>query len=117
MDAASVSEVRIVIKTSLTDGEVQTFIDDAVLIAELCPALVLSSVNIQKSAVKWLAAHLISTTNSGMLTQRSIGDASDSYVAPALGSGLKSTSYGQRALLLAPELATIGKPEPQLWVL
>jgi hypothetical protein len=117
MDAPSLSEVRIVIKTSLSDVEVQTFVDDAVLIAGTCPTLVESNAAIQKSAVKWLAAHLISTTNSGLLTQRTIGDAADSYAAPTLGAGLKATSYGQRALLLAPELANIGKSAPQLWVL
>lgn len=117
MESPSIREVRVVFKTSLGDDEVQSFVDDAILIAEQCPALVLSSVSIQKSAVKWLAAHLLSTSHSGVLTQRTIGDATDSYAAPTLGAGLKSTSYGQRALLLAPELANVGRPDAQLWVL
>lgn len=117
MESPSISDVRIVFATSMLDGEVQTFMDDAVLLALQCPALVASNAATQRSVVRWLTAHFMSILSSGILTQKAIGDASDSYAAPTLGAGLKSTSYGMRALALVPELADVGKPAPQLWVL
>lgn len=96
------TDVRAIISTSLTDDQLDSLISDAALIAGDC---ILSLDEARQTAIiKWLAAHLIVSTagSRGALTSKKMGDASESYAAPQLGSGLRSTVYGQRALDLDP---------------
>jgi len=96
-----VSAVRAIIGTGLSDPQVQSVIDDAALLAEGCPAVAGYDAPRQKAIIKWLTAHLIaSTAHAGVLTQKALGDASESYARPQTGLNLAGTSYGQQALVL-----------------
>lgn len=100
----SVAEVRAVITTTLGDEQVQARIDDAALIVDGCPAIVVMSDAQQKAIVKWVAAHLIasSTAEGAQVLSKKLGDASETYSRASLGIGLAGTYYGQQALLLDP---------------
>jgi len=119
MEAPTIELVRDVITTSKSDAFVGSMIEEAALIAGTCQAVVDAPAPKQSAIVRWIACHLISLNNSGTLSQQSIGDASESYVAAqaAFGKGLSSTSYGQRAILLEPELSKVGRPSPVFVVL
>lgn len=98
--------------TELPVPVVQSFIDDAALIAEKCLAAL--SCDRQTAMLKWLTAHLIASAGdeSGEIrTSEKLGDATDSFARATLGEGLAGTFYGQQALLLDPNacLKKIGK--------
>lgn len=110
----TVDEVRATITTSLTDAQIQLFIDDAVLVASQCASFLGFDASRQQAIVRWLTAHLLSTVmnkGGGNLTAESLGDASKSYGTSALGKELRSTMYGNAALQLDPSgcLARLGK--------
>lgn len=104
------SEVRSIISSPKDDTFVAMMIDDAVLFLENIASVVAASESMQKAIVRWVTAHLISVSNSGQLTQKSIGDATDSYASNSalFGPGLRSTTFGQRALALDPNLINVG---------
>lgn len=107
-----VSAVRAIIGTDLSDPQVQSVIDDAALLAEGCPKVGGYDLARQTAIVKWLSAHMLaSTAAAGVLTQRALGDASESYMRPIAGLNLSGTSYGQQALALDPSgcLARLGQ--------
>lgn len=98
-----VTDVRAIIATDYDDATITALIDDAALIGESC----LSSLSSdrQKSAIKWLTAHMLASTNdtSGkQLESESLGDASKSFQKSTMGEGLKGTAYGQQAIAIAP---------------
>lgn len=103
-------QVKAIVETSLDDSVVDSVILDASLLAEQC---LQGLSNDRKTAIiKWLAAHLIaSTDSSATLASSKLGDASDTYVRATTGEGLKGTTYGQQALSLDPNgcLARLGK--------
>lgn len=112
----SVDEVRAIVPApNLTDAQVQSYIDDASLIAE--PCLTQLSDTRQKAIVKWLSAHLLtiaaesSGAASGVIRSESLGQASVSYDTVKFTDMLKGTAYGQQAMLLDPCgcLANLGK--------
>jgi hypothetical protein len=108
----SVAAVRGIITTDLTDPQVQAVIDDAALLAEGCPVVAGYPAARQSAIVKWLAAHMIaSTARTGVLTQKALGDASESYARAQVGLNLSGTTYGQQALALDPSgcLARLGQ--------
>jgi hypothetical protein len=109
----TVAAVRLIITTTLVDASVQAFIDDAELIARGCTVVAGYEEEVQAAIVKYIAAHLISVQSgkSGVLTQKALGDASESYASGAMGDMLKASRYGQQALLLDPSgcLANLGK--------
>jgi len=120
----TLADVRAIIATSLTDGQLQAVIDDAGLIAEACPAVVGYPATRQAAIVKYITAHLLagsagSSAGSGAITQKALGDASESYAAGQFGMDLKSSQWGQKALLLDPSgcLATLGRERAQFEVL
>lgn len=96
------TEVKAIIATTLGDAAVDAFVADALLFVEDCPAVALVSASKQKAIIKYLAAHLIVCSNPTLatVTQRSLGDASDSYAVAPAGNDLRSTTFGQQALLL-----------------
>lgn len=105
-------DVRVVVKTALTDIQIDSVIQDAKLLARRCIESLDSET--QTAILKWLTAHLISAIKSkggGTLTSDALGDASQSYSTVNLGKQLGSSAYGQNALLLDPNgcLARIGK--------
>lgn len=104
--------VRTIIETELSDPQILSVIEDAALLAEGCPAVVGYPAGRQTAIVKWLAAHIIaSTSKTGVLTQKALGDASESYARAQTGQNLAGTTYGQQALALDPSgcLARLGE--------
>lgn len=108
-------EVRAILATSLTDAAIESIIEDAELMVEDC----IASMTCQRKTaiIKWVTAHLISSTSSGtsggtgVITSDSLGDASRTYAKPTLGStGLFGSTYGQQAMALDPNgcLASLG---------
>ena len=96
--------------TSLTDPEVESYIDmSVVLLDEVFESEDLSS-NIRKELERWLTAHLISVTKERTVAQEKIGDASVKYTGK-WADGLKSTSYGQVVLQMdiTGKLGALGK--------
>jgi hypothetical protein len=73
------------------------------------------------SIVKWVAAHLIASRGGaeGTLTQRTLGDASETYAKAVVGSFLKGSPYGQQALALDTNgcLVNLGKQRATFKVL
>ncbi len=119
----SVDDVRVIISTSKDDTAISAYITDAVLIAEGCPAIAEMSEARQQAIVKYLTAHLISTApgagGGGVLTQKSLGDASETYASGMLGMGLESTPFGIQALAFDTSgcLRTLGKIRASLYAL
>lgn len=115
VSAPTVVDVRIVITTSGSDDQVQTAINDAVLLASRCASVSQLSDDLKAAIYKYIAAHILATQPGGqsnrVLTQRSLGDASESFAAPMLGFSLQGTQYGQMACSLEGTgcLANIGK--------
>lgn len=109
----TVEAVRLVITTAMNDTAVAAFIEDATLLAEGCAGIASLTPTRQAAIVKWLTAHLIATHSGGggQLTQKSLGDASESYAAGAAGVNLNATRYGQQAVSLDTTgcLANLGK--------
>lgn len=108
------TEVRAIITTSLTDAQIDAIAADALLLVEACSSFTSYSDARQTAIVKWVTAHLIASSNAtggGALTQKSLGDASESYARPMLGVGMGGTTYGQQAIALDTSgcLAQIGK--------
>lgn len=103
LSTPTVDEVRSVITTSLSDAQVLTMIADAALVVSRCPSIADAPESVQSAVVRWAAAHLIAIREpSGLVTQKSMGDASESYARAPLGVGLSGTFYGQQAILLDP---------------
>lgn len=108
----SVAAVRVLITTTMSDDAVQSFIDDASVMVKPCALGI--DCDTMTVIVKYLAAHMIAlsaTKGGGALSQKSLGDASESYARTASGTGLSETAYGQLALNLDPTgcLANLGK--------
>lgn len=98
-------DVRYIITTSLDESALQSYIDDAALMAS--PCIFNYTPDRQRAIIKWLTAHLLSSSpNNGSgsggqtLASQRLGDASETYVNPAPSSleGLASTSYGRMAM-------------------
>ena len=103
------SEVIAITGTDFSEAVVDAIIADAALIAEGCISSY--SDERQTAIIKWLACHLIASTNgasgtgSGSVTSSKLGDASE--------------SYGQQALLLDTNgcLARKGRPPATVQVI
>lgn len=94
---------------------VESIISDAALIAARC----LDGVpcGTQKAALKWLAAHLIaSTQEGGVLTSSRLGDAQESYSRAVMGNGIMGTTYGQQAVAILPCLGRAGRAQARITV-
>lgn len=95
-----VSDVRSIIKTSLSDSDIQGFIDDASTLAEGCISSLATSR--QSLIIKYLTAHLIAMAGKGgkdaLVTSKKLGDASESYARGAAGEGYAGTPFGRQAL-------------------
>ena len=101
--------------TTLGEHVVALVIEDASLIGAECLSGLSSAA--QQAALKWLAAHLIASTDSGAtLASESLGDASQSYVRAQVKDGIAGTVYGQQAIALAPCLARIGRAKARITV-
>lgn len=110
-DASAVQEI-----TScgiLTVDAIRNIIEDAALMVAGCVSGLDPST--QQSIVKYVAAHIISTTGLGgaaaRRTSKRLGDAAESYATPTFGANLSGSSFGQMAIALDPSgcLATLGQ--------
>lgn len=109
-------DVRVVISTTLTDDEIDALIAELALEGSPIYACLdaITNGDLQAAILKWLVAHFISTTKNlggGAVTADKLGDASRSFSTAQLGTELRSSTYGQNALLLDPNgcLARIGR--------
>ena len=108
---------------SLTGAElpasvVDTLIEDAVLMAGNC--LKHYGDDRQTAIIKWLAAHLVaSTEGNAEIQSESVDGASQTFVRPEPGEGLRGTSFGRQALGLDYRgcLEGIGKRRPTVEVI
>lgn len=105
------SDVIALTETGLSAAVVTTLIDDAALVAGDC--ITGYADDRQTAIIKWLAAHMVASTDAGggTLTSDKLGDASQSYARATMGDGLRGTIYGQQALALDTNgcLTTRGK--------
>lgn len=105
------SDVIAITGSTLPSAVVDALIADAALVAGDC--ITPYAADRQTAIIKWLAAHMIASTdaNGGTLTQDKLGDASQSYARATLGENLRGTIYGQQALALDTNgcLVTRGK--------
>lgn len=94
------SDVIALTGTALPEAVVTSLIADAALVAGEC--LTGYSDDRQTAIIKWLAAHMVASTDAGgaTLTSEKLGDASQTFARATMGEGLKGTIYGQQALAL-----------------
>lgn len=101
--------------TTLPEPVVYSIIDDAAIIGRDCLAAL--DADTQEAAIKWLAAHLIASTDSGAtLASERLGDAQQTYVRAQVKDGIAGTVYGQQAIAIAPCLARIGRAKARITV-
>lgn len=100
--AVSVADVKLIVSTDLTDPAIEFFIDLAEAATARCASQWSASLTDQINTL--VAAHMIETSPQGAKTVSSVslGDASETYLRASLGEGLRSSVWGQQALLLDP---------------
>lgn len=105
----TVSEIKEIYPTSLEDDVIEPYIDIA---NDLVTEKLTGMHGDERLAIieKFLTAHLIVTTRDRQATWQELGDARVRYT-DVFGEGLKSTTFGQTALLLDTSgiLASSGK--------
>lgn len=116
MATPSASDVIAITGTKLSSAVVDAIIADAELLAADCLDGVADDK--QTAALKWLAAHMVASTNgSGSVTSKKLGDASKSFAVAQLGDGIAGTTYGQQAIALVPCLGYLGRAPASLEVI
>jgi len=110
------SEVLEVTGLSLDPATVDGYIDDALLLIEPCSRG--WSQDRERAVLKWVAAHLIYSTNDyAVIESEKLGDASETYARPSMGEGLMGTSYGQQAVLLSDCLKRLSNSKASIQVI
>lgn len=95
------SDVKDIIELdTLTDSEIQAFIDDASQIIDNRLKGHTTDANL-KLVEKWLAAHLCSMKEKRTSRER-VGPITEEYEGGEFGQGLESTRYGQMCISLDP---------------
>jgi len=93
------SDVKAIIDTTLTDAEVQAYIDGA---QELVTSVLSGSTmtdNLLKEITRWLAAHMLASTREQQLASAGAGSAKAVFQGQT-GIGLNGTMYGQHVKVL-----------------
>ncbi len=108
MALATVTQVKVLISTNLTDATIESLIDEA---SDMLTAWGLTPT---AQLEKWLTAHLISSVKERLTMEEKLGEAQVKYIgayAGQFGEGLRSTHYGQMLITLDTSgmLAKIGK--------
>lgn len=108
--------VELIISTTLTDPQIQAFIDTATLIVDANLLDKGLSTDLLTQIETWLAAHLLSMRDQ-RTSERRIGDVWFTYQGQT-GLGLDATLYGQQVKLLdtSGTLASLGKRRATLTV-
>lgn len=101
--------VKLIIGTTLTDAQIQAFIDTATLVVDANLLDKGLSTDLLTQIETWLAAHLLSMRDQ-RTSARKIGDVSFTYQGQT-GLGLDATLYGQQVKLLdtSGTLASLGR--------
>ena len=101
--------VKEIIPTSLTTSQISAYIDISNTIVTNNVTCGLGA-DVLEEIERWLAAHLISITQERQAKKEKVGEAEITYQGE-YGVGLKSTTYGQTALMLdtCGGLANLGK--------
>jgi len=109
MARVTAEEVKAIIDTSLTDAQVEAYIDIASEIVTNNVTCGLSD-EVLTEIERWLTAHLIAMTRSRTTKSEKVGEASVTY-AGVFGTGLNATPYGQTVQMLdtCGALANLGK--------
>jgi GTPase involved in cell partitioning and DNA repair len=100
MARTTVDDVKNILDdTSLTDGIITAYIDDAnVFVTAHLTGEGLSDSVLEKIE-KWITAHMITVTRERMAAKEGAGGAEITYTGK-WGEGMKSTPYGQMAIEL-----------------
>jgi len=106
----TIEEVKLIIATSITDPEIESYIGAAnVFVTNQLGGVGLNDDTLAQIE-KWITAHMIASTRERVAAEEEAGGARIKYVGK-YGEGLNMTSYGQMAVMLdtSGTLATAGK--------
>lgn len=111
LELPTAAEVRAIYSTTLTDEELEAFIEDAALLVG--PCIEGLDADRQKAILKYVTADLLvgaASRGRGVATSKAVGDASESYNAG--GATFGESAYWQRAIQYDPNgcLRRLGKP-------
>lgn len=112
--SAHVAELRLIFETSMTDAQLQAFIDAAAVIVgpDGCDLASkgLSSATIDEIQ-KWLSAHLATVNDPRVVRFRSSGHSTE--FESEVGLGLDASKYGQQVRILDKSgcIAKLGDPD------
>jgi len=101
MARTTVTNVKVIIDTSIDSTDISAFISDANAIVDARLGGESIDSSILTMIEKYLAAHLISISRERQATNEQVGDVSVKY-AGNFGKFLEQTSYGQQVLALDP---------------
>ncbi len=98
MARTDAEKVKGILKTSLSDEEINPYIDTAnVIVTQVLSGADLGA-DLLAEIEKWFTAHLIALTRQRQAQSVKIGDASETYAK--LGVRLNATTYGQTVAML-----------------
>lgn len=106
--AITASDVRLVVPTDgVEDATITAMITTAGVLVAQCGGVLSLPQATQDEILKYVTGHLLAVGHlrrSGPVTQRSLGDASQSFASSAMkpGKGLNATMWGQLAISLDP---------------
>lgn len=117
MARVTITEVKEIMETSLTDPKILAFIKSANIIVTDAFLETTVTAAVLKEIEKWFAAHMISVLERPV-SQEKVGDAEIIY-AGKLGSGLNSTPYGQMVLTIdtTGTMAKLGKKKVVIYAI
>lgn len=110
MARTTATEVKQIITTSLSDADVNNYIDIATaMVDDLDSDTTLTNARLILIE-QWLTAHLIAITKERQTVDEKLGEAAVKYTGK-FGENLQSTTYGQTAAMLdtSGTLAQLGK--------
>jgi hypothetical protein len=121
MSRATPAEVRAIISTTLSDEQIQSWLDIASLIVDnYATQCASASEAVLKTIEILLAAHFIAVgpDQTRYLKSKTIGSSSETYQFAA-GTGYAGSAYGQQALMLDPcgILPTLNQPAAMTYLL
>ena len=99
MARTSVTEVKKIIETDMSDTDIQSYIDSANALVDSTIVSKLGDVLLEQIE-KWLTAHLMASTREQMVKTGKGGPASATFYGYGEGKGLEHTPYGQQVVSL-----------------
>ena len=95
----TIAKVKIIITTTLSDPDIQSYIDNANTFLDALTWNITLSEALLTVIETWLTAHMIAMTKERQTTKEKVGEASEDY-GGKFGLNLDFTSYGQNVLML-----------------